>query len=358
MDAYGILADLPLTIDDYHLTTHTAETSSDFTRTTTSITLRGDGSRGHGEDVTYETEDHDALQAWDDRFPLAGTYRFHEYAALLDDIDLFPTKAPDRDIYRSYRRWGFESAGLDLALRQNNTTFADALDEQYAPVTFVVSTRLGDPPSFTRIREWREINPSLTFKLDPTSDWTADLIDALAATDAVRILDLKGQYKGTDVDQPPDPGLYHQLVTAFPNALIEDPGLTDQTHKILADHTDRVSWDVPITDLESLEDLPFPPRWINIKPSRFGSLESLLETITYCREHDITMYGGGQFELGIGRSQLHALASVFYPDAPNDVAPAGYNHPTPQSGLPGSPLRIPEHPRGFGWESPADSNSV
>jgi hypothetical protein len=32
------------------------------------------------------------------------------------------------------------------------------------------------------------------------------------------------------------------------------------------------------------------------------------------------------------------LASVFYPDTPNDVAPGVYNEGEPRSGLPHSPL--------------------
>ena len=31
--------------------------------------------------------------------------------------------------------------------------------------------------------------------------------------------------------------------------------------------------------------------------------------------------------LGVGRAQIQALASLFYPNAPNDVAPPGYNAP-------------------------------
>ena len=37
------------------------------------------------------------------------------------------------------------------------------------------------------------------------------------------------------------------------------------------------------------------------------------------------LYGGGQFELGVGRDQIEALASLFYPDGPNDVAPREYH---------------------------------
>ena len=61
------------------------------------------------------------------------------------------------------------------------------------------------------------------------------------------------------------------------------------------------------------------------------------------------MFGGGQFELDVGREHLHAIASLFYPDAPNDIAPAGYNDPEPQDDLPTSPLGAPDNPRGLEW---------
>jgi hypothetical protein len=54
----------------------------------------------------------------------------------------------------------------------------------------------------------------------------------------------------------------------------------------------------------------------------------------------IGLYGGGQFELGPGREQIQLLASLFHPDAPNDVAPAGYNTPEPVTGLLTSPLEL------------------
>jgi hypothetical protein len=57
-----------------------------------------------------------------------------------------------------------------------------------------------------------------------------------------------------------------------------------------------------------------------------------------CAEAGIALYGGGQFELGVGRGQLQVLASLFHADAPNDVAPGGYNAPEPQANLETSPL--------------------
>jgi hypothetical protein len=63
------------------------------------------------------------------------------------------------------------------------------------------------------------------------------------------------------------------------------------------------------------------------------------------------MYGGGQFELGYGRGQIQALASLFYADAPNDVAPADYNLGDPRPGLPASPLEPPARLLGFSWNA-------
>jgi hypothetical protein len=88
---------------------------------------------------------------------------------------------------------------------------------------------------------------------------------------------------------------------------------------------------------------------VNIKPSRLGGLRNLLEAYDYCEAHGIGAYGGGQFELGVGRGQNQYLASLFHPDAPNDVAPVGYNLPVPGTGLPSSPLAPAPSPAGFRW---------
>jgi hypothetical protein len=61
------------------------------------------------------------------------------------------------------------------------------------------------------------------------------------------------------------------------------------------------------------------------------------------------MFGGGQFELDVGREHIHAVASLFYPDAPNDVAPKAYNDPEPSDSLPSSPLTPPSTSRGLEW---------
>ena len=91
----------------------------------------------------------------------------------------------------------------------------------------------------------------------------------------------------------------------------------------------------------------YPPRMVNIKPSRLGGLRNLLDAFDYCAERGIGNYGGGQFELGVGRGQIQYLASLFHADAPNDVAPSGYNLPEPPSGSAASPLAATPDPVGF-----------
>ncbi len=98
---------------------------------------------------------------------------------------------------------------------------------------------------------------------------------------------------------------------------------------MLATHRERFSWDAPIHSVADIQALRYPPRMVNIKPSRLGGLRNLLDAFDYCAEHGIGNYGGGQFELGVGRGQIQYLASLFHADAPNDVAPSGYNLPEP-----------------------------
>lgn len=346
---YDRLADLDVRIDEYGLTRREQETSSGFTRTTTVVSLRGDGETGYGEDVTYDGAAHDALADSGEAFPVTGEDTLDGVSDRLGDLDLFLGADPEQSVFRNYRRWAFESAALDLALKQRGTTLAERLDRESDPVRFVVSTRLEEPPTGDRVLEWLERDAGLEFKLDPTAEWTTDVIERVADTDAVRVLDLKGQYHGTSVDQPADPDLYERVIEGFPEAFIEDPQLTDDTRPLFSGEEARVTWDYPIRSVETIRELPWEPAWLNIKPSRFGSVRSLFDALEHCEREGIRMYGGGQFELDVGREHLHAIASLFYPDSPNDIAPMGYNDATPGAALPSSPLEVPRDRRGLEW---------
>jgi hypothetical protein len=145
--------------------------------------------------------------------------------------------------------------------------------------------------------------------------------------------------------------LYRLVAEGFPTAWIEDPDLNDGTATVLEPHRDRITWDAPIHSTADIEGLPFPPKTLNFKPSRFGSVERLFDGYDYCAEHGIAVYGGGQWELGPGRGQIQYLASLFHPATPNDVAPAGFNihRLDPPPGLPTSPLEPQPSATGFRW---------
>ena len=174
------------------------------------------------------------------------------------------------------------------------------LGRQARPVNFVVSLRLGEPPSLDPIRERLAIAPGLQFKLDATSSWDEALIAELRATGAVASIDFKGAYHGTVVDQPPDPVLYRRVAEGLPGVWLEDPALIPEIDTLLEPYRDQITWDALITSVADVEALPFPPRTVNVKPSRFGTLEALFATYDYLDEHGIGGYGGGQFELGPG----------------------------------------------------------
>jgi hypothetical protein len=349
VSTWALLSELSVEIEEYALDPLEAQVSSEFTRKSTVIRLRGAGQEGIGEDVTYDAVDHEVLQAAGPSLPLAGRHTLASFAEHLTGLSLF-AEPPKREVSGRYRTWAYESAALDLALRQAGMSLHAALARELQPVRFVVSLRLGEPPSLEPIDTRLAHDPGLRFKLDPTSSWDERLIAQLVATRAVDSVDFKGLYAGTVVDQPPDPGLYERVVEAFPDAWIEDPALTPQTDAVLAPHRDRFSWDAPIHSIADIESLPYPPRMVNIKPSRLGGLRSLLDAYDFCAANGIANYGGGQFELGAGRGQIQYLASLFHADAPNDVAPAGFNLPTPPAGLPSSPLPPTPSAVGFRWD--------
>src|SRR6478672_9391761 len=243
MATYDAVRELPLTIEGYELEPLEQEVAREFTLRRTVVVLRGNGEEGRGEEVDYDPQAQQQFQARRNELPFVGEHT-------LDSFSLLQAGQTE------YRRWAFESAALDLALRQAGKSLGEAIGREQRPVRFVVSTRIANVPG------WLDLFPGIRFKLDPDREWS------------------------------------------------------------------------------DVEALPFRPRCLNCKPSRFGSVRRLFDFYDACEREGIALYGGGQYELGPGRAQIQLLASLFHADAPNDVAPGGYNATEPVAGLPPSPLEL------------------
>jgi L-alanine-DL-glutamate epimerase-like enolase superfamily enzyme len=346
---YARVASLPVFVERCELLPLVRDTTSGFTKVSIVVRLSGGGHTGEGEDITWDQIDQiEFLRGGAQLGWLNGVRTFDELSTLLELANLFPV-APIRESSRLYRRWAFESAALDLALRQRAVSLEQAVGRSVRPVNFVASIRLGEPPSVLPLRELLAASPGLRFKLDPTRGWDEALVDELARLGCVDVIDLKGRYRNASVTMAPEIGLYRRVIDGLPGAWIEDPAIDDHTAALLEQHRDRISWDEPICSVQDIEALPWRPRILNLKPARFGSVRALFDAYDHCAVHGIGAYGGGMFEQGPGRGQLQYLASLFHPDGPNDIAPTDFNLQSPSSELPRSPLSPEPHPTGFRW---------
>ena len=340
------LSALPVLVESYELDRLSARLANDFERVTTRIRLLGGGVDGRGEDVSpFEGED-DTLHAAGPVLPLAGEWTLGSLCERLAELDQWPVP-PQWDVTRRWRNWAFESAALDLALNQAGRALHEVIDREPRPVRFVNSLGLGEPPTFDPIRRRLEHHPDLRFKLDVTPEWTPELIDEVAATGAVEIIDFKGHYGLEMGELPALLAMYERVIAAFPDALLEDAHDLPEVAALLEPEAHRISYDAPIHSVQDIDTTPLPPRALNIKPCRVGDLRSLFDVYAACEARGLVTYGGGMGELDVGRGQIQLLASLFHPDGPNDVAPSGYNLDTPAADLPPSPLPADPAPTGF-----------
>jgi L-alanine-DL-glutamate epimerase-like enolase superfamily enzyme len=336
-----VIWELALEIERYTVARQATPPIGEFEPDPALITLYGAGHEGAGEDITPFGEHWEPVIEAAAELQLAGSWTLRSFVEHLATVDQWPVDPAPWEMAVRWRNWAFESAALDLALRQAGLTLHEALGRTPAPLTFVNSLGLGDPPSVETILRRIERYPSVGFKLDAAPTWTPEILGALAATGMVRTIDFKGRYGLEVKDEHALGALYDAVLETFPESVIlEDPH--EQMMDRVAPVIDRVSFDAPIARAGDITT-----RTINVKPSRIGSLRALLEIYEHCADHGIRMYGGGMGEQGIARGQIELLASLFHPDSPNDVAPSPFNLADPPPGLPSSPLDPGTPPPGF-----------
>jgi L-alanine-DL-glutamate epimerase-like enolase superfamily enzyme len=344
-DLWAAVEHLPITIESFAMEAlRPAGPTSDGDYSSTQLRLHGRGEEGIGEQVGLEGSQ---ISLRTSEFPLVGEWAtLGEFLTHLDGIDMWP-EPPQLELERNWRRWTFESAALDLALRQAATSLPEVLGRQPRAVTFVTSFGLGDPPQPEKVKLRRAMHPTVGFKLDVTPAWTQEIMRQVADVDGVATVDFKGQYGRPVDDQGALVAMYERVLEAFGDEVtLEDPHDDPAVLELLAPVADRVCYDAPITSVESLAATPIQAQIVNVKPCRVGRLQELGQLYAHCESTGIRMYNGGMGELGVGRGQAQLLAALFHPDAPNDIAPSAYNLLDVPAGLTPSPLD-PAADRGF-----------
>ena len=349
--APAVLGDLPLTIDGYSLERLEQRVSSEFTRVTTVVHLRGGGEEGVGEDVTYGADDQQALQ---DAGPGARPQRPGGRSATSASSPAGSTSSPRRPNVPGL------PALPPLGLRERGARprappggrlawpIALGLEAQPGPLRRLDAAGRARPPSEPVLRRLAQY-PWLEFKLDATSSWTDELVAELAATGAVESIDLKGRYVGHDGRPARRPRPLPARRRGLPGCVDRGPG---------ADARDRggaraVLGPRHLGRADPLDRRPrgaeHQPRGVNLKPSRIGSIAALLETYDYCppTTSSRTAAASSSSARAAARSSTSPRSST--PPAPNDVAPRPFNEAELRPGLPESPLAAGSSPTGFRW---------
>ena len=127
--------------------------------------------------------------------------------------------------------------------------------------------------------------PTLRFKLDARDAWTDEVVGRARRDRRRRRRRPEGPVRGRlgrrDARRPSSTVASPRR---FPEAWLEDARLNDETRPVLEPHRDRLTWDFPIHSVADVEALPFPPRCLNSKPSRFGTVQRLFDFYDYCAE--------------------------------------------------------------------------
>ena len=342
------LAGLSLVVEACEYDRLHAVLAYEFERVTTHVRLVGAGVDGMGEDVSVHREDGTALHETRPSLPLEGEWTLAGFCDHLAALDLWP-EPPEWEAALRFRNWAFESAALDLALRQAGHSLHDVLGLEPQPVRFVNSLGLGKQPSIDPVRRRLARAPGVRFKLDAEATWAPALVDEVAATGAVDTIDFKGSY-GLEVKDPEAlDALYDRVLASSPHAYLEDPHDLPEIAQRLSGHLERVSYDAPIRNAQDIGATPLAARVVNVKPSRIGSLRLAVRCVRALRARwsaDVRRRHG---RAGRRPRTDRAARRPVSRHAPNDVAPSAYNQDDPTDGLPESPLAPLPETTGFRW---------
>ena len=265
--------------------------------------LAGAGDRGRGECVAWTPAEQRAFAAACAELDLPARTTVGSLSTLL-------TEALDDP----YHRAAVEGAAIDLALRQTGTNPFELAGKTAAPVAFCRSIgREKDP--LARVATLLDGMPDARIKIDvPQAGWSEREWEQLAATGRIVVVDFKRD------GEPAQVALAHRFL---PDAWLEDPPAAAITTDRKGAWRLRVALDGYVLAAVDLDAPEIPPAAVNVKAPRVGGWLEALRCLEACRRRDWSAYVGGMFEVDVGRRQARVLASLFTPDAWNDLAPLG-----------------------------------
>ena len=221
----------------------------DGPRPSSIVTLTGARHRGRGEHVGWTREAHE-------RFAAAAATLPRGRLLLRDWVTAIAPLAP-------YDRAALEAAGIDLALRQHETTLFGLAGVAPRPLRWVVSFAAVFDPVTEAAR-----HPGCELKIDVDPRWSDDVLGRLRALGRVAVLDWKMQGA---------PAEHERAHRHLPNAWIEDPRPGDAAWS--PSLRARVVADAPVVSVDALAALPLRPAAVNVKPARMGGVLAALDCL-------------------------------------------------------------------------------
>ena len=304
--------------------------------------LFGGGEEGLGEDVTYDAEEHATQQ---DRGPVLAAGRRVDLRRVLRAprrARPVPRRQPEHARLPPLPPLGVRERGArPRAAPGRHARCTTCSSASRSPSRSSSRSRIGEPPTLEPVARRLARYPRLRFKLDATPDWTDELIERLVGTGAVDSIDFKGAYKGTPVDVETDPGVLPPHRRGVPGRLARGPRprRPEARRARSRPYRDRITWDAPIHSVADILALPVPaahgqPQAVALRLGR-GAVRRL-RLLRRSAGWAPTAAASSSSASAAGRSSC--LAALFHPDAPNDIAPGGYDALDPEPGLPASPL--------------------
>ena len=200
-------------------------------------------------------------------------------------LDLFPAEPVARRLAPATGAGRSSRPRSTSRCARPGRSLAEALGREPRPVTFVVvAAARASPPRSSPCAARLEPLPDAALqarpdqRLDRRADRRAggDRRGRLASTS-------RASTRARSSTQAPTPSSTAAWSRRSPTPGSRTPTLNAETEPVLEPHRDRITWDAPIHSIADIEALPFPPKMVNIKPSRLGGLQELLRRLRLLR---------------------------------------------------------------------------